>query len=97
MVARVSTYLGPTDRIDDAVRSFDDLTEELGTIDGFEDAYVLVDRGSGKAMTVTLWSSEEAAEASAERASQMRTDAVAASGFSIGTTETYDVALHVAP
>lgn len=94
MVARVSTYLGPTDRIDDAVRSFDELTDDLGEIEGFEDAYLLVDHDSGKAMTMTLWSSEEAAEASAERASEMRSDAVAASGFSIGTVETYEVALH---
>jgi hypothetical protein len=77
------------------VRSFDELTNEFGGIEGFEDAYLLVDHDGGKAMTVTLWSSEVAAEASAERASQMRSDAVAASGFSIGTVETYEVALHL--
>jgi hypothetical protein len=34
----------------------------------------LVDRGSGKALTMTLWESEEAMRASEEEANQFRTE-----------------------
>ncbi len=44
---------------------------------------------------MTLWSSEDAAEASAQRAKQMRSDAAGGAGMSIGSVETYEVALQI--
>jgi hypothetical protein len=44
---------------------------------------------------MTLWSSEEAAQASAEQAKQMRSDAAGGAGMSIGSVETYEVALQI--
>ncbi len=58
---------------------------------------MLVDRGTGKALTITLWSSEDAVQASAERASQMRSDAAGGAGMSIDSVGTYEVAVHIQP
>ena len=64
---------------------------------GFQGAYLLVDRATGKALTMTLWSSEETADASAERAKQMRSDAAGGAGMSIESVETYEVAVNIQP
>ncbi len=95
MHARVSTYSGSPDQAEEGIRNFQGLTDPLRSLDGFEGAYLLVDRGTGKAMTVTLWSSEDAANASAERAKQMRSDAAGGAGMSVDTVETLEVAVQI--
>lgn len=97
MNARVSTYAGSPHQAEEGIRNFEGLTEGLRSMDGFEGAYLLVDRGTGKAMTITLWSSEEALQASAERAKQMRTDAAGGAGMSIDSVENYEVAVQIQP
>jgi heme-degrading monooxygenase HmoA len=42
MVARVSSYAGPADRLDDLVRGFEQSADAVRELDGFEDAYLLV-------------------------------------------------------
>lgn len=95
MHARVSSYAGSGDQVDDGVRNFEGATDALRQLDGFEGAYLLVDRQGGRAMTITLWSSEQAAQASAERASQMRQEVAGGAGLSIETVDTYEVAFRV--
>ena len=73
---------------------FDRATDPLRQIDGFERAYFLVG-DSGKAMSITMWKSREALEASAEAASQLRDDATQPSGAAITTVESYEVAIAV--
>ena len=97
MNARVSTYAGTPEQAEEGIRNFQRLTEGLQSMDGFEGAYLLVDRGSGRAMTITLWSSEEALQASAERAKQMRQEAAGGAGMSIDTVENYAVAMQIQP
>ena len=46
--------------------------QALREMSGFECAYLLVDRESGKALTITLWESEDALRESEERANQLR-------------------------
>ena len=95
MVGRLSTYEGPADAIDRVRGEFERLTDELRTMDGFEHAYLLVDRGSGEAMTLTLWDNEAAAEGSAERAKEMREEAARAAQHEIKSVRNYEVALRV--
>lgn len=95
MHARVSTYAGPADSVDDGVRNFEATTDALRELDGFQGAYLLVDRQGGRAMTITLWSTEQAAEASAERARQMRQEVAGGAGLSIESVDTYEVASEV--
>ena len=95
MHARVSTYEGSADRLDEGIRGFERTTDALRQLDGFEGAYLLVDRAAGRALSVTLWSSEEAVQASAERANQMRSEATSPAGITIESVDTYEVAMQV--
>ena len=98
MHARVSTYAGiAADRAEDGIRVFQGSTDDLQQLDGFEGAYLLIDRAGGKAITITLWSSEAAVEASADRATQIRSEAASAADMSVESVDTYEVAMHVQP
>ncbi len=97
MQARVSTYAGAADHIEDAIRSFEAISDAVRELDGFEGAYLLVDRGSGRALTITLWSSEDAVQASTERANQTRAQAAATAGISIENVAVYEVAVQLSP
>lgn len=97
MHARVSTYSGTPDQMEEGIRNFEGLTEALRGLDGFDGAYLLTDPGSGKAITITLWSSEDAVQASTERAKQMRSDAAGGAGLSVDSVGTYEVAVQIQP
>jgi heme-degrading monooxygenase HmoA len=90
MFARVSTYQGGTDRL---LEGFRRTTEPLAQLDGFERAYFLTDAAAGRAMTITVWESEAAMEASAEWASRAREHAAHDSGATVETIDSYEVAL----
>jgi heme-degrading monooxygenase HmoA len=91
MHARVSTYEGDAEGLR---QGFDAQTEPLRQVDGFERAYFLIGEG-GKAISVTMWESREALDASAEAANKMRDDATSPSGATIVSVENYEVALEV--
>lgn len=106
MHARVSRYTGSADRVEDAIRSFEDTAEKIRELEGFEGAYLLVDRAGGNAVTIALYSSEDAMEATAEQAEQLRRDAADAAGvgaasaeaaFSIESVDMYEVAGLIEP
>jgi heme-degrading monooxygenase HmoA len=95
MVARVSTYAGPTDRLDDLAQGFERSSDAVQELEGFEGAYLLVDSAGGNAMTVALWSTREDAAASAERVRQLRDEAAERSAHSVVSVEVYDVAARI--
>jgi heme-degrading monooxygenase HmoA len=95
MFARVSTYAASPADVDRLVEAFDS-DDRLSRMAGIRDAFLLVDRPSGRALTVTLWETEEVMAASAAGASQVREDAASSGGGSIQSVETYEVALHLA-
>jgi heme-degrading monooxygenase HmoA len=93
MFARVSTY-----RADDGERlieGFRSVTDQLEEIDGFSGAHFLVDRESGKAISITLWDDEEALNASRQKADELRQQGTSAGGGSIESVEHYEVAMTV--
>ena len=92
MHARVSTYEGQADEL---VNGFESVTGPLEDLDGFSKAYFLVDRAGGKGMSITLWESEEALNASVERANQMREKATEQAGATIQSVDHFEVALTV--
>jgi heme-degrading monooxygenase HmoA len=61
-------------------------------MDGNRGAILLLDRETGKTMTITLWDSEEAMRASEERANQVRRDTAETTSASIGNIERFEVA-----
>jgi len=91
--ARVSTYTGTSDEIDEAIRQVRENTlPKLKQLDGYKGAYFLVDRQNGKSLAVTLWESEEAMSASEEAANSLRSDVADALGTQMVGVERYEVA-----
>jgi heme-degrading monooxygenase HmoA len=90
MHARVSTYEGDPDKL---VQGFDSVRTAFGEMDGFSKAYFLVDRSGGRAISITLWDSEDALNASVERANQMRDKATDQADASTQSVDHYEVAL----
>jgi heme-degrading monooxygenase HmoA len=90
--ARVSNYEGDIDRL---VEGFERQTHLVRQLDGFERAYPLVDREHGRALTVTLWDSEEALDASASRAAHLREEATQTADATIGSVDNYELAFDV--
>jgi len=94
MYARVSTFEGVADHIDEEVRvareEFIPAAQKSG---GFEGMYVLVDHESGRSVTVTFWSSREAMQASEEKANHDREEAAHDAGGAVAKVERYEVVL----
>jgi heme-degrading monooxygenase HmoA len=95
MVARVSTYEGSAERLDDLARGFEESADAVRELEGFRGAYLLVDRETGRAITVALWASGEAAEASAGRAQHLREEAASTAEHSITGVELFEVPVQI--
>lgn len=92
MFARVARYEVPEDRIDDAIENFRKAAAELEQLDGLEGGYVLVDRDNSTAITLTLWESRAALDASEVRASRVRQTAIGEAGGSVQAVDRGEVA-----
>lgn len=92
MFARVSTFEETTDSIEESLRRTPDVLKRAEALSGFKGVYYLVDRSSGKTLTITLWETEEAMRDSEEAANRIRTDEATASGGNIVSVDHYEVA-----
>ncbi len=92
MHARVSSFQSPPEQLsDDAVETVrTKLLPRVREMDGYRGAIFLMDRDTGKSMTVTLWDSEEAMRASEEKANQVRGDAAQTTSGDIGSVERFE-------
>ena len=90
MFARVARYSGDAEEL---VRGFDGARGELEQMEGFSHAYFCVDRSSGKGLSMTLWETQAALEASAERAHELRSQATQPSGSTTDSVNHYEVVL----
>jgi heme-degrading monooxygenase HmoA len=90
MWARVSTYQFPSDDVDSTIERFNQALGELKE-PGLERAELLVDRASAKALTITVWESEDALQASVEAANRLRSSAADAAGGTIVDVAHYEV------
>jgi hypothetical protein len=81
--ARVSSYQSSPEQVTDA--AVDNMNANRGAI-------FLLDRETGKTMTITLWDSEEAMRASEEKGNQLRRDTAQTTSASIGNIERFEVA-----
>jgi heme-degrading monooxygenase HmoA len=71
------------------------LPDELERIDGFSHALFLVDRDGAKAISLTVWESEQALSASAAKADEIRKKGSEIGGGSIESVEHYEIGLTV--
>ncbi len=94
MFARVSTYQGPPELIDEGIRiGKKQILPQARLLDGFKGIYFLVDRHRGKHLTITLWESEEAMRASEQAANRLRSEDAEAAGATVHSVERYEVVL----
>jgi heme-degrading monooxygenase HmoA len=94
MFARVSRYRGDPGQIDEGLNyARESILPRVQQVDGFEGVYYLVDRESGKALTITLWESEEAMRASEEEADRLRSESAEAAAATVEDVERYEVAI----
>jgi heme-degrading monooxygenase HmoA len=92
--ARVSTFTGTSDQMDEAVSQLrESVVPRLEQLDGYRGTYLLVDRQNGKSLSVTLWESEEAMRASEDAANALRSEAADAFGTQMVGVERYEVAV----
>jgi heme-degrading monooxygenase HmoA len=89
MFARVSTYRGgDADRL---MQGFADVTGSLEGINGFSHAYFMVDRQSGKGISITIWETEQALLDSAAQADQLRQQGAQTGGAEIESVEHFEI------
>lgn len=93
MFARVSTYQAPDP--DKLLEGFRGVTQPLEQMDGFSHAYFLVDRATGKGMSITIWDDAQALSASASKADELRKQGSDSGRASIESVEEYEVGLTV--
>lgn len=99
MYARVSYYSGSPEQIDATISNWRDNVlpavrrqmKESGIKD--HGALVLVDRGSGKSLSMSFWETEDEMRASEEQADRARGDAARAVGGSVTGVERYEVVI----
>jgi heme-degrading monooxygenase HmoA len=94
MHARVSTYQLDPNRIDEAVTQFRDA---MGELEAMQEGVLLVDRSTGKGITITYWESEQAAAESRETATRVRSAAAESAGGSVTSVEEFEVAMKETP
>ena len=90
MWARVSTYQLPSADVESAIERFDQALRGLD-LPGLDRAELLVDRSSGKALTITVWESEEAIQSSVEAANRIRSSAADSAGGTIVDVAHYEI------
>ena len=94
MFARVSTYQGDPGQIDQGLAyDLENILPKVNQIDGFEGLYYLVDRESGKALSMTLWESEQTMRASEEEANRLRTESAESASATVESVQRYEVAI----
>lgn len=93
MIARVSVYELPGDRTEEAVARFGEAIGEIKQMDGLHEVWFLVSAEAERAVTLTVWESHQAAEASRVSATRLRSEAARAVDGGVLSVQEYDVAI----
>jgi heme-degrading monooxygenase HmoA len=91
--ARTTTITGSPDAADEGVELYRQALSAFRQIPGFQGAFLLIDRASGKGIGTTLWESEQAMVDSREQANQLRQQAAEEAQGQIESVEEYEVAV----
>jgi heme-degrading monooxygenase HmoA len=92
MFARVTTYHADEDT-DKLLESFKATVGSLQLVDGFSHGYFMVDPKTSGAVSMTVWDSEEAMNASTASAGQRRQQRMEEGHASVVSVDTYDIGL----
>jgi heme-degrading monooxygenase HmoA len=93
MYARVSTYEGTRESVERSLAQGEELVPLVRGMQGSRGLLLLVDRDSGREVSITLWEDEDAMRASEQAADRLRRDSAASSGQTIVSVDRYEVAL----
>jgi hypothetical protein len=93
MYARIAVYEIPGHKMGEAVAAFGNAIDQIRQLSP-QEVYVLVSRDDNRAVTMSVWDTPQAMEASRVRASGLRSDAVSVVDGSIQSVVEYEVALH---
>jgi heme-degrading monooxygenase HmoA len=94
--ARIATYTAQPSpyRIEQGIRrAREKVLPRIRQMDGYEGAYIFVDRHSGKAISISLWESEEAMHRSEEAVRALRDEIAGGLGTQTVDVEHYEVAV----
>src|SRR4051794_3562631 len=92
--ARSTTIQAQTSTIDGGIAYMrDDVMPELENLDGYVGMSLLVDRESGRCVITAAYESEDAMQASADKANQLRSQASDKFGGSIEKIEEWEIAV----
>lgn len=89
MYARATTLRASPGDVQQQIDHYQEGIQSVREISGNRGAFLLVDRSAGKAISVTLWESDEAMQASRKRADELRQQAQESPGESV---DEYEVA-----
>ncbi|MCX5192527.1 YdhR family protein [Streptomyces sp. NBC_00249] len=92
MFARLSTYQGsPVPDGGDLTAPSEAIVKQVEDVPGFLGAYYLVDRVSGKAVSLTLWEDERSMRASEETAARIREETARREGQQVVSVDRFEV------
>jgi len=92
MFARVTTFDGPPEHVDDFRHAVvEHMLSALRRLEGYQGVLILVDRKEGKVLGVSLWEREEAMNASEEAAYWFRAYGAEAASERVTNVERYEV------
>jgi len=97
MHARVSVFQAAPEEVDAAIEVGRQTLPQMMQIEGFRGNLALVDRGTGRITSVTLWESEEAMAASEEQANKMRSSGAADANAGVVSIGRFEVGYFVQP
>ena len=92
MFARVSAYHADEDS-QKLMTAFQETIGPLQVVEGFSHAYFLIDKDTGRAVSMTIWESEDAIGASAAGAEERRDRRAEISGASVDSVDHFEVGL----
>lgn len=96
MFARTSTWAGSDSELDRwAAHVVDNVRPMVEGLPGNAGALFLIDRDAKRALTLTLWETQAAAQASDEVADRSRESTIAATGVQLLERARYEVAARV--
>ncbi len=94
MFARVTTFRGSPERIEEGARIFrEQVIPWLRDATGFRGWIVLLDREKGRSMGITFWATEEAAADSAASGGLLRDTVAASVEATMESLDLYEVAV----
>ena len=91
MYARVSRYAIPMDELEGQIRTAEEIQKRVSAMPGSLGLYYLIDRKTGKTMSVTLWENEKAMRDSVTAANRLREETTSEASGEIVSVESYEV------